>query len=123
MEIIEVLWTQDRPLSRAEIINLTPQKSWKPSSIHILLNGMLGKGAIEAAGFTKTGTHYGRTFAPMLTEAEYAAMQIQSMDSYKTSQSTVVKNIINALLDAAECSDETLTEIELLLKEKRRMEK
>ena len=38
LEIMELLWTQGRPLSRTEIIELTPERSWSSKSIHIILN-------------------------------------------------------------------------------------
>lgn len=44
-EIMDLMWKEGRPLSRSEIIDLTPDRSWKPASIHILLNSMLDKGA------------------------------------------------------------------------------
>ena len=68
MEIMTVLWEADHPLSRTEILENSKEKSWKDSSIHILLNSMLEKGAVEVAGFEKMGSHYGRTYAPALSE-------------------------------------------------------
>ena len=53
-EIMELMWKEGHPLSRSEIIDLTPERSWKPSSIHILLNSLLEKNAIEVAGFVQT---------------------------------------------------------------------
>lgn len=43
IEIMEVLWSEQRPLTRTEIVNLSVDKSWKDSSIHILLNSLLKK--------------------------------------------------------------------------------
>lgn len=40
---MEVLWSEQRPLTRTEIVNLSVDKSWKDSSIHILLNSLLKK--------------------------------------------------------------------------------
>lgn len=117
---MSVLWAADRPLTRSEIIDLAPLKTWKPSSIHILLNSMLEKKAIVVAGFAKAGKHYGRTYAPAYTEAQHAAMQIQTMESYQDSKSTAVKGVISALLDDSDLSDETLKELESLLSEKRK---
>lgn len=74
-EIMELLWSEDRPLSRSEIIELTPNRTWKPASIHILLNSMLDKGAIEVAGFIQSTKNYARTFAPTLTADEYIVLQ------------------------------------------------
>ena len=82
-EIMDVLWAEGRPLSRAEILELSTEKSWKPSSIHILLNSLLDKQAIVVDGFSKTGSHYGRTFAPAFAEGEGMATQIKQMVSYQ----------------------------------------
>ncbi|CCX38767.1 transcriptional regulator BlaI/MecI/CopY family [Clostridium sp. CAG:1013] len=78
-EIMELLWSENRPLSRSEIIDLTPNRTWKPASIHILLNSMLDKGSIEVAGFIQSTKNYARTFAPTLTADEYIVMQLKHM--------------------------------------------
>ena len=49
LEIMNVLWQANRPLSRSEILTLSTSKTWKDSSIHILLNGLLNKNAIKEA--------------------------------------------------------------------------
>ena len=51
MEIMDVLWSENAPLSRADLLVRSEEKSWKDSSIHILLNGLLQKGAIKEVGF------------------------------------------------------------------------
>ena len=77
MEIMDLLWKEKRPLWRSEIIALSPDRSWKAGSIHILLNSMLEKGAVQVAGFVQSTKNYARTFLPELTLEEYAVMQIQ----------------------------------------------
>ena len=47
MEIMDVLWDADKPMSRADLLEQSDEKSWKDSSVHILLNGLLQKGAIR----------------------------------------------------------------------------
>ena len=54
LEIMELMWKMKRPLSRTEIIDLSPDRSWSANSIHILLNKLLEKEAIEVSGFVKT---------------------------------------------------------------------
>ena len=76
-EIMELLWREKRPLSRSEIIELTPERTWKPASIHILRNSMLEKGAIEAAGFIQSTKNYARTFTPTLAPDEYIVLQLK----------------------------------------------
>ncbi len=86
MEIMDVLWDAAIPLSRADLLDRSQQKHWKDSSVHILLNGLLNKGAISEAGFVKRSKTYGRTFLPTLTREEYFA---QLVFSYKNKPDAV----------------------------------
>ncbi len=78
-EVMRLLWHENRELSSSDIIQLSPNKTWKSSSIFILLNSLLKKGAIEMAGFIKSQTNYGRTFKYVTTENEYMVMQIKKV--------------------------------------------
>lgn len=78
MEIMDVLWQDGGALSRADFLERSAQKSWKDSSVHILLNGLLNKGAIREAGFVRRSKTYGRTFLPTMTREEYFAATIFS---------------------------------------------
>ena len=78
MEIMDVLWESAEPLSRADLLARSEEKTWKDSSVHILLNGLLQKGAIREAGLVKRSKTYGRVFAPTLTREEYFATTIFS---------------------------------------------
>ncbi len=76
MEIMDVLWDSDIPLSRADLLARSEEKTWKDSSVHILLNGLLHKGAIAEAGLVKRSKTYGRVFSPTMTREEYFASTI-----------------------------------------------
>ena len=78
MEIMDVLWESGEPLSRSDLLEKSENKSWKDSSVHILLNGLLAKGAIREAGLVKRSKTFGRTFAPTLTREQYFATTIFS---------------------------------------------
>ena len=78
MQIMDVLWASDVPLSRSDLLEKSEQKSWKDSSVHILLNGLLQKNAIREAGFVKRSKTYGRTFAPAMSRESYFATTIFS---------------------------------------------
>ena len=78
MEIMDVLWEDGGALSRSDFLERSAEKSWKDSSVHILLNGLLKKGATQEVGFVKRSKTYGRTFAPTMTREEYFAMTIFS---------------------------------------------
>ena len=76
MEIMDVLWQTGTALSRSDLLEHAEEKNWKDSSVHILLNGLLKKGAIRESGFVKRSKTYGRTFLPTMTREEYFATTI-----------------------------------------------
>ena len=73
LEIMDVLWQDGGALSRSDFLERGQEKTWKDSSIHILLNGLLHKGVIREAGSVKRSKTYSRTFLPTLTREEYYA--------------------------------------------------
>lgn len=114
-EIMELLWSEDRPLSRSEIIDLTPDRTWKPASIHILLNSMLDKGAIEVAGFVQSTKNYARTFLPTLTADEYAVLQFKHSSAFNE-QSVI--HLISALIEDVQ-EQETLEQLTAILEQRK----
>jgi len=78
MEIMDVLWNVGQPMSRSDLLERSEEKTWKDSSVHILLNGMLQKNVIREAGFVKRSKTYARTFVPTLTREEYYAATVLS---------------------------------------------
>lgn len=78
LEIMDVLWREGRALSRGEILSLSGDKNWMDSSVHILLNSMLKKGAIREAGFMKCGKTCGRVYEAALSCAQYHVSTLAS---------------------------------------------
>lgn len=113
MQIMDVLWAADTPLSRSDLLERSENKSWKDSSVHILLNGLLGKGAIKEVGFVKRSKTYGRTFSPTLTREEYFARTIFS----HTNKPQIV-GLIEALLSRDDITLDQLKQIQALLLKK-----
>ena len=114
MEIMDVLWEDGGPLSRADFLARQKEKTWKDSSIHILLNGLLIKGAIREAGIIKCSKTYGRTFLPTITREEYFAMTIFS---YR--HKPQLEGLFAALLQRSEVDTELLDNLEAIIREKR----
>ena len=113
MQIMDVLWASDVPLSRSDLLERSEEKSWKDSSVHILLNGLLQKGAIEKVGFVKRSKTYGRTFAPTLTREEYFATTI-----YSYTHKPDIVGLFEALLKREDITPEQLTRMEELLQQR-----
>ena len=110
MEIMDVLWGAAVPLSRADLLAHSQEKTWKDSSIHILLNGLLQKGAIREAGFVKRSKTYGRTFEPTLTREEYFATTI-----FSHRHQPKIVGLVEALLHRRDITLEELDQIEGLV--------
>lgn len=118
-EIMDLLWSQDKALSRSEIIELSTERSWKKSSIHILLNSLLEKGAIKVEGFVKTGKNYGRTYSAAVTQQEYQIMQFKKGANYLKSKSSAITGLVSALVQNEDIDSETLDKLEAILKERK----
>lgn len=78
-ELMELFWDAKRPLARAEILELAAARatSWKPNSIHILVNSLMDKGALQVAGYYLSSRKLGRTFEPTLAPQDYRLMQVR----------------------------------------------
>ena len=115
MEIMDVMWETGTPLSRADLLAHSEEKTWKDSSVHILLNGLLQKGAIQEAGLVKRTKTYGRVFAPTMTREEYFARTI-----FSHRHKPEIVGLFAALLQREDITSSDLDAIETLLKEKHR---
>ena len=106
LEIMDVLWDAGEPLSRADLLEHSEEKSWKDSSVHILLNGLLAKNAIREAGFVKRSKTYGRVFAPNLTREEYFATTI-----FSHRRKPEITGLLKALLQRPDVNEACLDEL------------
>lgn len=113
MEIMDVLWGENVPLSRSDLLARGEEKSWKDSSVHILLNGLLLKGAIQEVGFVKRSKTYGRTFAPTLSREEYFATTI-----FSHRHKPDIVGLFAALLNREDITPQQMEEIKKLVEEK-----
>ena len=110
MEIMDVLWEDGGELSRGDFLERSSEKTWKDSSVHILLNGLLRKGAIREAGVVRRSKTFGRTFLPTMTREEYFA---QASFSFRHKPDMV--GLMEALLKRPEVTGEALQSIKALV--------
>lgn len=113
MEIMDVLWESPVPMSRADLLAASREKTWKDSSVHILLNGLLQKGAIREAGFVKRSKTYGRTFTPTLSREEYFAATI-----FSHRHKPQIVGLLAALLQREDITPEQLEQIRSLVEQR-----
>lgn len=115
LEIMETLWQEDRPLARYEILELSTDASWSPSTIHILLNGLLKKEAIREAGFIKRSKTYGRLYAANITREEYYSETL-----FRGRGAQAIPSFFSMLLKSDELTAETVDELEKMLAERKK---
>lgn len=115
LEIMELLWKVDRSLSRSEIIELSPNRSWQSSSIHILLNKLLEKNIIAIDGFVKTGKNYGRTYRPTITHEQFLIQQIHTTAKDKSAKKKASLALFSALLKKGDITQDIIDELQSML--------
>ena len=113
MEIMDVLWEAGKPLSRSDLLERSEEKTWKDSSVHILLNALLQKNAIQEAGLVKRSKTYGRVFVPTLTREEYFASTI-----FCHRHKPEIVGLFEALLRREDITPEQLQKIATLVSRK-----
>ena len=92
-QIMEVLWKSDVPLSSHDIILSSSDKTWKNSSVHLLLNSLLDKDLIEVAGFEKRTKNYARVFKPTLSYVDYI-LTVLTKNSDKEKRAELLSKLI-----------------------------
>ena len=113
LEIMDVMWESAVPMSRADLLAHSEEKTWKDSSVHILLNGLLQKGAIAEAGLVKRSKTYGRVFVPTLTREQYFANTI-----FCHRHKPQILGLFAALLEREEVTASDLTQLAELIRQK-----
>lgn len=114
LEIMDVFWATDMPLSRSDLLERSGEKTWKDSSVHILLNGLLQKEAIQEVGFVKRSKTYGRTFRPTMTREAYFASMIFSFRNKPD-----IVGLMEALLQREDITAAELDAIEKLVAQRK----
>ena len=99
MEIMDVLWGSQKPLSRADLLAHSEEKTWKDSSVHILL--------------IKRSKTYGRIFSPTMTREEYFATTI-----FSHRHKPQILGLFEALLRREDITKEDLNAISAMIAEK-----
>lgn len=117
LEIMELMWRENRPLTSSEIITLSVDRTWKKSYVHLLINSLLKKEMIEVVGFVKTTKNYARTFQAKVSKEDYSVNQFTNMQSFDSKD---IPKIISALISK---TDDTamIEELEQMI-EKRKEE-
>ena len=117
LQVMQILWNAKTDLSRKDIIEQSPNRTWKDNSIHVLLNSLMKKGAVKGVGMQPAGKGYARTFAADISQEEYLSAQM-TVSPPKGKDAFV--GLFAALVDQADLSDDTLDELQKILDERKK---
>ena len=70
-QIMDLLWSVDKPLSCTEIIQMSGDKTWKDSYVHSLIKSLMKKDLVEVVSFELVSRSYARKFMPKLSKEQY----------------------------------------------------
>lgn len=112
--IMQLLWREGRPLTRAEILKGTPDRSWNPASIHLILNSMISKGVVE----TDEEKKYGRTYAPTVSMGEVCLSALEgAIPGMEVTD--LFGAVLDGLMERGEMTEELIADLGDVLGRKR----
>ena len=114
-QILETMWKEGRPLTRSEIINLTENRRWKESSIHVFLNRLLGKGSIIVADIVKTSTNFGRTYEPTFSDKEYDMIRLKQNFKTVDPELSTIADFFSFIVKSKKVTKEELEDLENII--------
>ncbi|MCD7736903.1 MAG: BlaI/MecI/CopY family transcriptional regulator [Lachnospiraceae bacterium] len=114
---MDLLWNIDRPLTATEIVNLTPERTWKKSYIHLLINSLIKKNLIKSETLVRTGRNFGRAFVATTTREEFEIRQITNGKNFSQNS---VKSLVSILLESVSDPD-IFDELEQIIKKKKEL--
>lgn len=119
LSILQLLWKENRALSRPEILEKLPSLDFTPASIHAVLNSMIDKGVLEVEGLVRCGKIYGRTYKPTMTQEDYAASQMIKLTPNLTQHKRIL-SVFAALVRHKGIDLDTIDALQSMLEEKRK---
>jgi len=116
-QILETMWRENRPLTRSEIINLTENRRWKKSSIHVFLNRLLDKGSIRVDDIVKTSTNYGRTYEPTFSLKEYDMYRLKRNFEIVNPESSTISDFLSFIVKSKEVDNKDIKDLENIIED------
>lgn len=116
-QMLETMWREGRPLTRSEIINLTENRRWNESSIHVFLNRLLDKGSIRICDIVKTTTNYGRTYEPTFSSEEYDMARLKQNFEKVGPESSTISNFLSFIVRSKAINKKNIKELEDIIKD------
>ncbi len=108
--VIKVLWEEPKLTSTQIIEVLSPKTSWKPKTIHSLINRLVNKGAV---GINKEGSQF--RFYPILDKKDCVMEETRSF--IKKVYDGSVNHMLSNFINNEKLSKKEIEELQQLLNE------
>lgn len=118
-EFMQVLWEADRPLTAAEIIQLSEDKTWKAGSAHNIINTLLRKKMIAEGKSVQTVKSYARTFYPTIEKEDYLFQCLHEQNLFTPK---FFPRVLSAMVEYTD-DKETLAQLEEIIKKQKDKQK
>lgn len=116
LEIMKVIWHNECPISTSEVKRIIDEESSAGKTVQTvqtLLNRLIAKDYIKK---DRRGKEY--IYTPLVSEKNY--VEFESDRFLKKMHGNSVTNLMRALFDSRNISDEDIAELEAMFKEKRK---
>ena len=116
LEIMKVIWHNECPISTSEVKRIIDEESnaaRTQQTVQTLINRLIAK---EYIAKDKRGKEY--IYTPLVAEKDY--VEFESEQFLKKMHGNSVTNLMRALFDSKKISDEDISELEKMFKEKRK---
>ena len=110
-QIMDLLWSVDKPLSCTEIVDLSGDKTWKDSYVHSLIKSLMKKDLVEIAAFELISRSYARKFKPKLSKEQFCLREY-----LKENPANSIPKLFAAYADNSDDVDE-MNQIEEIIKQ------
>ncbi len=116
-QMLETMWKEGRPLTRSEIINLTENRRWKSSSIHVFLNRLLDKGSVRVCDIVQTSTNFGRTYQPTFSQEEYDISRLKKNFENVDPELSTISDFFSFIVKSKKIDKNDLEDLEDIIKD------
>ena len=116
LEIMKVIWHNECPISTSEVKRIIDEESnaaRTQQTVQTLINRLIAKEYIAKG---KRGKEY--IYTPLVAEKDY--VEFESELFLRKMHGNSVTNLMRALFDSKKISDEDISELEKMFKEKRK---
>ena len=116
LEIMKVIWHNECPISTSEVKRIIDEESSAGKTVQTvqtLLNRLIAK---DYSKKDRRGKEY--IYTPLVSEKDY--VEFESDRFLKKMHGNSVTNLMRALFDSRNISDEDIAELEAMFKEKRK---